>query len=440
MPGPPDDKPPADRRSVVGHPRAAGEPPAPQGAVEGWHYATGQYVRVTWDSGEIRTVSELAPAARSSTDERQAWICPGLCDLQVNGYGGINFTSDQLTVAEVIQVARQLATHGTTRFLATLTTAASEVYDQAIRVLAEARRSGPPWLTAMLVGIHLEGPYISSEDGPRGAHPRAHCRPPDRQELDRWQELADGAIRLITLAPELPGAVELIRHARQLGMVAALGHLQANTAQLEAAMEAGAGLSTHLGNGAHATLPRHPNYLWDQLADDRLSASLIIDGHHLPAAVVRTILRTKGMQRCLLVSDLTMLAGVTPGRYSSTALGSVDVLADGRLVVADAPQYLAGASRHLVENVELLSQLDELSWPSAWEMASNTPARLLGLPTCDVLPGHPVHLTLVEHPAVDESPPPCQLPAPTPWPALDRWPAPCRWQVRQAWIDGWSPG
>lgn len=205
-------------------------------------------------------------------------------------------------------------------------------------------------------------------------------------------------------------------------------------------MEAGAGLSTHLGNGAHATLPRHPNYLWDQLADDRLSASLIIDGHHLPAAVVRTILRTKGMQRCLLVSDLTMLAGVTPGRYSSTALGSVDVLADGRLVVADAPQYLAGASRHLVENVELLSQLDELSWPSAWEMASNTPARLLGLPTCDVLPGHPVHLTLVEHPAVDESPPPCQLPAPTPWPALDRWPAPCRWQVRQAWIDGWSPG
>ncbi|MFO0913006.1 MAG: amidohydrolase family protein [Pirellulales bacterium] len=433
MPRPPDDKRPvgkrpADQPPVVAHPQAAGEPPAPQGAVEGRHYATGQYVRVTWGSGAIRTVSELAPAARSSIEERQAWICPGLCDLQVNGYGGVNFTSDQLTVLDVMQVARQLAAHGTTRFLATLTTAAAEVFDHAIAVLAEARRSGPPWLTNMLVGIHLEGPYISSDDGPRGAHPRAHCRHPDVAELDRWQHLAEGAIRMVTLAPELPGALELIRHASDIGIAVALGHLQANTAQLAAAADAGARLSTHLGNGAHAVLPRHPNYLWDQLADDRLAASLIVDGHHLPASVVRTMLRTKGTQRCLLVSDLTMLAGVTPGRYSSTALGNVDVLADGRLVVADAPQYLAGASRHLVENVELLGQLGELPWPQTWEMASNHPARLIGLTECQLLPGQPAHLTLVERGTGHDEP------------AGSRWPAPCRWQVLQAWIDGWAPG
>src|SRR5262249_12675635 len=137
-----------------------------------------------------------------------------------------------------------------------------------------------PELAHATPAFHLEGPYISAEDGPRGAHPSAHVRPPDWEEFCRLQEAAGGRIRLVTLAPEREGALGVIERLVATGVVVALGHTAATGRQIHDAISAGARLSTHLGNGAHAVLPRHPNYIWEQLAADELWASIICDGHH----------------------------------------------------------------------------------------------------------------------------------------------------------------
>src|SRR5262249_51041292 len=145
-------------------------------------------------------------------------------------------------------------------------------------------------------GFHVEGPHISPDDGPRGAHPRRWVRPPDVDEFHRWQEAARGHIRLVTVAPEWPEAPRYIEALVGEGIVISLGHTNANGAQIAAAASAGATMSTHLGNGAHAILQRHPNYIWEQLAEDRLMASFIVDGIHLPKSFVKVALRAKSVE------------------------------------------------------------------------------------------------------------------------------------------------
>src|SRR5207248_2337185 len=171
---------------------------------------------------------------------------------------------------------------------------------QPVEILWEAGRIlslGPPTtdraVAHAVAGIHLEGPYISAEDGPRGAHARRHVRPPDWDEFRRLQDASGGRVRLLTLAPEHDGAVHFIERLTAAGVVVALGHTAASGERIRDAVRAGARLSTHLGNGSHAVLPRHPNYLWEQLADDGLWASVICDGHHLPPSVVRCVVRVK---------------------------------------------------------------------------------------------------------------------------------------------------
>ena len=242
-------------------------------------------------------------------------------------------------------------------------------------------------------GIHLEGPYIASEEGPRGAHPLAHCRPPDADEFDRFQEAADGRIRILTLSPEYPAAAAFIARVVQKGVVVAIGHTAANSAQIRAAVDAGASLSTHLGNGAHRTLRRHPNYLWDQMAEDRLQAGLIVDGHHLPPEVVQSLVRAKTPERCILVSDLSGLAGLPAGRYA-TQLCDLEILADGRLVIAGQDQLLAGASQPLGVGVANVMRFAGVDLATAVQMASHHPARLLGMAENSLRPGDPADMTL----------------------------------------------
>jgi N-acetylglucosamine-6-phosphate deacetylase len=246
-----------------------------------------------------------------------------------------------------------------------------------------------------IAGIHLEGPYISPEDGPRGAHPLAHCRPPDWNEFSQFQDVAGGQIRIVTLAAEYPESPDFIRRAVASGVVVAIGHTSASSDQIRAAVDAGAALSTHLGNGAHRALRRHPNYLWDQLGEDRLLTSLIVDGHHLPPEVVRTIVRAKGAERCILISDLSGLAGQPPGRYASE-LCELEILSDGRLVIAGQDQLLAGASYPIgvgIANVILYADVD---LATAVEMATGHPLRLLGRTANHLQPGDPADLVLFE--------------------------------------------
>ena len=308
------------------------------------------------------------------------WLAPGLVDLQVNGFNGCEFNDPALTDEDVAGVTQALKHDGVVRYCPTVTTADDATLLHAMRVLSQAAEKISEVQKAW-AGIHLEGPYLSPEDGPRGAHPREHCRPPDWSEFCRWQEAAGGEIRLVTLSPEYDTAPSFIAKATASGVKIAIGHTAATSEQITAAVDSGASLSTHLGNGAHGMIRRHPNYIWDQLADDRLFASLIVDGHHLPPSVVKNFVRGKTTNRCLLVSDVTGMAGKPPGRYETRGLGAVEVLEDGRLVVAGQRQYLAGAAASLLTGVNNVRAFAQVDLATAINMASVQPAKFIG---CDL--------------------------------------------------------
>ena len=237
----------------------------------------------------------------------------------------------------------------------------------------------------------------TAEDGPRGAHPLQHVRDADIGEFDRLQAAAGGRIRLLTLAAESPGAPELIRHCRDQGVIVALGHMAANTDQIAAAVEAGAQLSTHLGNGAHGQLRRHPNYLWDQLAEDRLTASIIADGWHLPPAVLKSFLRCKTPDRMLLTCDVSGFGGCAPGVYAEGDVG-VEVLADGRIVVAGQRQFLAGSGATTGDCVVHMAAATELTLAETVHLATTAPARLFNERLPQLQEGDLATFTLFETP------------------------------------------
>ena len=332
-------------------------------------YDSGQPVSIEFEGGRV---ASAAPVAAAGVD-RLPWIAPGFVDLQVNGYDGVELTVDSLTTADVIRLERGMHRCGVTAFLPTVTTHSPEVMLHAIRTIAQASEEG----AASIAGIHVEGPFIASEFGPRGAHPEAHVRPPSFAEFQRWQEASGNRVKIVTLSPEYEEAEEFITRVSAEGVVVAIGHTSATPAQISAAVAAGARMSTHLGNGAHGTLRRHPNYIWSQLANDDLTASLIADGFHLPGEVLKVMLRAKTPARCVLVSDVTGMAGKPPGVYR-TSLGEVEVLADGRLVVAGQEQILAGAALPIGVCVANAVRLGGLSLAQAVELASVQPAKLIG--------------------------------------------------------------
>lgn len=357
-------------------------------AVVGRRYDSQRAVRIEIEGERIARVS---PAEDNSG---LSYVAPGFCDLQINGYQGVEFNDPKLTVEQVRATALSQDQFGVTRFLATCTTDSYEVFTHSFATIAQACEELPEVVTR-IAGIHMEGPYISPDDGPRGAHPRQHVRPPDWDEFCRLQEAARGKIKLLTLSPEYDGSAAFIAKVAASGVLVAIGHTKANSDQIRAAADAGARMSTHLGNGAHPQIKRHPNYIWDQLAEDRLTASLIADGHHLPPAVVKAMVRAKSLARCVLVSDLTSMGGMPPGRYK-TGLGDLEILDSGKLVIAGQPDILAGASEPIqlcVANVMRFAQVD---LQTAVEMASTTPLRLIGESDRGLEVGAVANLTLFD--------------------------------------------
>jgi N-acetylglucosamine-6-phosphate deacetylase len=321
----------------------------------------------------------------SSADLEAGWIAPAFFDVQVNGCLGRSFNSADLTIDHVRQVVAACRGHGIASFCPTLVTSSNAALVHALGVLAS---------TTEIEAFHLEGPYISPEDGPRGAHPRQHVRPPDWDEFRAFQEAAGGRIRLVTLAPEADGALRFIERLVESGVVVAIGHTAATPRQIDEAVRAGARLSTHLGNGSHALLPRHDNYLWAQLADDRLWASIICDGHHLPVSVLRSIARVKTPARLILTCDASSLAGLPPGRYRHWDQ-ELEVEPDGRIVVAGT-SYLAGSGLFTDSCVAHALRTLGLSLMEVIDMATQRPRELLGLPSRRLEVGYPADLILFE--------------------------------------------
>ncbi len=360
--------------------------------LRGRHFQSNEIVDVVIADGRIHAIR----AAQGPADlvGKNSYLLPGLVDLQVNGYAGHDLNSADGSATVVALLAQRLVETGVTRFCPTVTTAPLDWITRNVKAIRDACEEDD-LVKAMILGIHLEGPYISPDDGPRGAHPQQFVRQPDWDEFQHFQEACGGQIKLVTLAPELPGALGFIERAVATGVVIAIGHTGASGSQIADAISAGASLSTHLGNGAHVVLPRHPNYLWDQLADDRLMASIIVDGFHLPPSVVKVFLRAKGVKRTILISDAMFAAGMPPGTYEFMGR-EVELGKEGVVRLVGTP-FLAGSALPLWQAVKNIRQFAGASFADAAQMACLNPASLLSAENaCGQLsPGDPANVIVL---------------------------------------------
>ena len=291
-------------------------------------------------------------------------------DLQVNGWGGVSFSSPDLTVEAALGVADTLSRAGTEQFLPTVVTTSVENYKTILPILGTACGQDP-----RVSGIHLEGPFVSSEDGAVGAHPKRCVTAPSIDQFRRFQTWADGKIRLVTLAPEVPGALALIEHLVENNVTVSVGHTLASSQQIQNACSAGATLATHLGNGICNQLNRTDNTLWSILASP-LTVMLITDGFHLPANFIRTVYAAKGADQIILTSDAAPIAGLTPGEYEIFGT-RVRLTAEGCVRNLNAPT-LAGSAADLTRCIAVCQEVLDLDDASLQKMGRENAAQVLG--------------------------------------------------------------
>jgi N-acetylglucosamine-6-phosphate deacetylase len=342
-------------------------------------------------------ISRIEPYAKGSSCDvggPDLYLCPGFFDPQVNGFAGIDFNSPLLTGARFHQAALSLASTGVTHFLPTLITSSRERMVRQLRVIGEALRNDP-LLQKMCSGIHLEGPYLSAEDGPRGVHPREFVRPPRWEEVEEFQEACVHQIRCITLAPEVKGAIPFIEKAVDDKMVIGIGHTNASEKVIEEAVQAGARLSCHLGNAAPTPLTRHQDSIKKQLAMDELMASIITDGFHLSRDTVKRYIEAKGVDRILLTTDSMAGAGASPGRYTLGDL-EVEVSPNGTARLVGNPR-LAGSTLTMDRAITNAVRFAEISLPSAIQMAAKNAQRLFPEVNGEIVSGNPANLVLFEY-------------------------------------------
>jgi N-acetylglucosamine-6-phosphate deacetylase len=297
---------------------------------------------------------------------------PGLFDLQVNGFAGVDFNDPKISGADIERAIAAMRETGVTKFLPTLITSSLENFSRCAKNLLAVKHPA-------IAGIHMEGPYISAEDGPRGAHRAEFIRAATVEDFQQRQEVAAGKILLVTLAPEIPGALKLIEFLTASGVRVAIGHSAATPEKIRDAIAAGATLSTHLGNGCATRLPRHPNLIWEQLAADELFASFIVDGHHLSPATVKAMLRAKKSARTILVTDAISAADCPPGEYELNGL-RVTLDADGKVSPPGQP-WLAGSALTMDQAIANTVKFTGLALAEVLPMASTRPAEFLGLKT-----------------------------------------------------------
>lgn len=319
------------------------------------------------------TIAEAAPAAADAN----GMVTLGLVDIQVNGFGGVDFNHDGLTAADLDRALGAMLASGVTHCLPTIITASHDRLRARLQAL-DAAITGSRLGRWMVHGLHLEGPFLSPEDGYAGCHPKEAMRPASLEVFDALTEGLQTPVRIVTVAPESEGAIEFIRAATQRGIRVAIGHTKATRAEVERAVEAGACLSTHLGNGLLHLLEKNENPLFAQLGEDRLSASFIGDGIHIPPFMLQTYIRAKEPARTILITDATAGAAAPPGRYT---LGDVDIErgTDGVVREPGSP-YLAGSSATLGGVVGNVVEWFGYDLADAVAMARTNPLHLLGEP------------------------------------------------------------
>ena len=361
-------------------------------SIRALHYATLQPIQITIVNQRLQSV---IPVQCDADETRSLPIAaPGLFDIQINGYHGLWFCSSSLTVDSVHKIVRSLAERGIPRFFPTLITCSFESMLHGVATIRQACQQDK--ITQLAIrGIHLEGPYISLEDGARGAHPSQYVRPANFSEFLQWQARSGNLIKLVTLAPEAEGACDFIKAAVATGVKISIGHTAATPDQISQAVQAGASMSTHLGNACTAMMNRHRNIFWPQLANDSLTASVIADGHHLPVEMLQSIIRCKTLERTVLTCDVSGFGGCCPGRYSASDV-SVEVLDDGRIVVADQREFLAGSGVTTGDCVAFTMSACQLTLSDAWHLDSIRPAEFFGESTGLLKTNQPATITLFQ--------------------------------------------
>ena len=352
--------------------------------IEGINYLDYSPVSVEIENGKIVKIQRLD---KLSTENKSIFIAPGLIDIQINGYNSVSFSlegadnksagGEKLTVADVKKVTEGLWKEGVTTFFPTLTTNSRSLLINNFEVLARAMED--PSLLGSVAGFHLEGPYISPVDGYRGAHPKEFVHKPDWKEFLEFCNAAGGKILLVTVAPEIDGAFEFIRKCRDKGIVVSLGHHNGSAETIKTAIDNGACLATHLGNGCASNINRHHNPIWPQLADDRLMISFISDGFHLPPEILQVFYKVKGADNIIITSDVTSYAGLPPGEYKIKTGETIVKTPDGNLRFSGQEGGLYGSASPLPKGVGHFMKVTGCSLAKAIQMTTLNPARLHNL-------------------------------------------------------------
>ncbi len=357
-----------------------------QNTVIAWQYQTGQPVEVQWRDGFITSVRPAAVPPKEQT-----WIAPGLVDLQINGFGGIDFQQDDLTPQHLLNAVQPLRAAGCTRFLLTLIT---DEWTRLLRRLRHLRavRAQSDELSAAIAGWHVEGPFLSAAPGTCGAHDPAWMRDPLPDLIHELRDATAGDPVLLTVAPERNAALDAIRLAVSLGMKVSLGHTNASTETLRRAVAAGATGFTHLGNACPRELDRHDNILWRVFETSGLLVSLIPDGIHVSPPLFRLTHRALGENSIYYTTDAMSAAGAAPGRYQLGPL-ELEVGAD-QIVRQPGKSNFAGSAIKPIDGVFRAVEMLGQKWTDVWKRFSTRPAEWMGLP-CDLLPGAEANFCLL---------------------------------------------
>ncbi len=346
-----------------------------QETINGLHYFDHSPISIEISEGKITQITRLE---KLPEDFPNLYIAPGFFDNQVNGFAGVTFAlgGGELTPEGVKKATRELWKYGVTTYLPTLTTNSRELFHRNLSILKNSKNDES--LYGSIAGFHLEGPFINPADGYRGAHPKEHVRLPDWDEFMELQEASGNNIVQITVAPEMEGGLDFISKCSQKGIIVALGHHNAPAKMVTAAIDRGAKISTHLGNGAANTMNRHRNPFWSQLADDRLNISIICDGFHLPPEVISVFYKTKGKEKTILTSDVTSYGSLPPGNYRTAEGHSIEITQEGKLWNIDQGG-LYGSASAITKGVGYIMAVSGCSLADAVQMASTNPAKLYNL-------------------------------------------------------------
>ena len=301
-------------------------------------------------------------------------MIPGWIDLQVNGYKGVNFSDSNLSIEDIEFVSMELFKQGTLGYCPTIITSPLEIYKRNLPLISQASQSKKG---AQILGIHLEGPFINPEFGPRGIHPEKYIVPPSIELYECFRIWADNSISILTLDPERKGSLSLIKHIIKTSKtVVSIGHHMAGKEIIQKSVDAGVRAATHVGNGLADTIHRHNNPIWPILAEDRLTGFFITDGFHIPKEMIKVCLRAKGISKFIVTSDLVHFAGIKPGNY---VINNIPVILEPNgFLHREGTSLPAGSVSTMMECMNFLASIAELNEKDLLKIGYENPLNLLG--------------------------------------------------------------